>query len=98
MSYFVFSDHDRLRFGNFLDNLRLNSKRSAKLCSAIGTSICCNFYLTIRCSIRSRYAFMSDLLAGLFPCCHYPSCDCGHVLGLAEYVHSHIGLVGLQAH
>jgi hypothetical protein len=65
MSDFIFSDHDRLRFGNFLDNLRLNSKRSAKLLSAIRTSIRCNLYKTIRRSIRSRYTFMPNFLAGL---------------------------------
>jgi len=62
---FVFSDDDRLRFGNFLDNLRLYSEWRAKLCSAIGASICCYFYLLIRRGIRSRYAFMPDFLTGL---------------------------------
>ena len=62
MSYFVFSDHDRLRLGNFLNNLRLDPKRSAKLCTAIWTSICFNFYLTIWHGTRSSYSFMPHLL------------------------------------
>jgi len=64
MRNFVLSDDDRLRLRNFLDDLRLYSKRKAKLCSAIGASICCYIYLLIRCDIRSRYAFMPDFLTG----------------------------------
>ena len=65
MGYFVFSDYDRLWFGNFLDNLRFKSKRKVKLCSAIRTSIGCNLHLAIRDSQRSGHTFMPDLLAGL---------------------------------
>gem|GEM_PF-4747702 len=50
----MWGNHDRLRIGNFLNDLRLNAKRNAKLCSSIRTSICCDLYLTIRRSIGSR--------------------------------------------
>jgi hypothetical protein len=40
---------------------------------------------------------MPNFLAGAFPYRPYPFCDCGHVLGLVEHVHSHIEQVGLQA-
>jgi hypothetical protein len=65
MSYSVFSHHDRLKFGNFLDNFRFYSKKRFKLCSAIGASIYSDLYLTIWRSSRPRYAFMPDLLTGL---------------------------------
>jgi len=65
MSDFIFSNHNRLRLGNFLDNLRLNAKRSAKLCTAIRTSICCDLYKTLRGGRGSCYAFMPNFLAGL---------------------------------
>ena len=65
MRNFVFSDHDRLRFRDFLDNLRVYSKRSAKISPAIWASINCDFYLSIRGSIRSCYAFVPNFLSGL---------------------------------
>ncbi len=64
MRNFVFNDDDRLRLGNFLNNLRFYFEGSAKSCPTIWASIHCDFYLTIRCWKRSRYTFMSDLLTG----------------------------------
>jgi hypothetical protein len=67
MRNFVFSDYDRLRFRNFLDNLRVYSKRSAKISPAIWASINCDFHMPIRGSIRSCYAFMPNFLSWLSP-------------------------------
>jgi len=65
MRNLVLGDDDRLWLGNFLDNLLLHSDWIAKLCPAIWASICSDFNLPIWIGMRSRYAFMPYLLAGL---------------------------------